>query len=87
MMLLTVRHEVEQHFHLRQRVEAGEVRPLRATDPGRRLPASCFCLRQQPVAETIMRPPAVRTLCVDILPVLCERKKNGERRGGEEEKS
>ncbi len=31
-----------------------------------------------------MRPPAISTLCMDILPVLCKRKKNRERRGGEE---
>lgn len=78
MMVLTVCQKAEQHFHLRQGAEAGEVRPLRATGPGGLLPTSCFW--QHPVAETIMRPPAVSTLCVDILPVLCKMKKSRERR-------
>lgn len=71
-MLLTVSQEVEQHFHLRQGVDTDEVCPVRATGPGWILPASCFCFWQQPVAETIMRPPAFSTLCMDILPARCK---------------
>jgi len=79
--LLTVLQELEQHLHLGQGGEAGEVCPLRATGPGRLLPASSLRLRQQPIADAIVRPPAVTTLCVDILPVLCgSRKTNRERR-------
>lgn len=76
MILLTVRHDFEQHFHFRQRVEAGEVGPLGGAGLGRLLPASCFCFGQQPVAEAIVRPPAVSALCTNIPPVLCVIKKN-----------
>ena len=59
-------------------MEASEVCPLRATEPGRFLPASWFS--QHPVAKTIVRPPATGTLCVGILPVLCNRKNDSDRR-------
>lgn len=77
-MLLTGSQDDEQHFYFRKRVEASEVCPLRATEPGRLLPASWFS--QHPVAKTIVRPPATGTLCVGILPVLCNRKNNSDRR-------
>lgn len=82
-MLLTVSQEVEQHFNLRQRVQAGEVCSVRATRSGRLLPAPCFCFWQHPIAETTVRPPAISTLRVDILPVLCKSKNNQEMRGKE----
>lgn len=56
---------------------------MRATRSGRLFPAPCFCFRQQPIAETIMRPPVIRTLRVDILPVLYESRNNQEMRGEE----
>lgn len=73
---LTVSHEIKHDFHLGQRVEAGKVRPLGAAGLGRLLPAACFCFGQHPVAEATVGPPAVITLCLDILPVLCMSKKN-----------
>ena len=79
-MLLTVSQQLQQHLHLRQRVEAGEVSALGATGPGRFLPASSLWLWQDSVAEAVMRPPAIRTLRMDVLPILCERRKNQERR-------
>lgn len=70
--LLTVSQEVDQHFHLRQGVDAGEICPVRMTFLRRLLPASRFCFWQHSVAKTIVRPPAIRTLGIDILPVLCK---------------
>lgn len=68
--LLTVSQQLEQHLHLGQGVDAGEVCPPRATGIGSLPPGSRLRVRQQPIADSIMWPPAVSALCADILPVL-----------------
>lgn len=71
--MLTISQKVEEHFHFRERADAGEVSPSRVTCLRRLLPSS-FCFRQQPVAEPLMWPPTATAFCMDILPVLCKRK-------------
>lgn len=47
---------------------------MRDTCLGRLFPASSFCFWQHTVAETIMRPPAISALGVDVLPVLFKKR-------------
>lgn len=83
MLFLTVCHEFEQHFYFRQRVEAGEFGALGAAGLGRLLPASCFCFGQQPVAEAVVRPPAVSAICTNVPPVFCAMERNPDRKSDE----
>lgn len=75
--VLTISQKVEKHFHFREREDACEVCPLRVAGLRRLLPRS-FCSRQHPVAEAIMWPPATTAFCMDILPVLCQRKNHSD---------
>lgn len=78
MALLTVSQQTEQHLHLRQWPQAGEVWPLGATSRRWVRPASCLRFGQDFVTKTIVRPPSIDTLCGDVLPILCGRTESEE---------